>query len=136
MVPNLAEHPLPRTRDPHPRDFHLARARDHALGGHRRETGADKLRDVRGREAVRVQDRFRAAFGAAAVQQFKRPDAVGLDGASAMARRRHRGGRITGCTRDTVGLAIARENQAQLARRDTIGTPATLSIDIIALFPL
>src|SRR5258707_444002 len=83
----------------------------------------------RGREAVRGQDRFRAAFGAAAVQQFKRPDAVVLDGASAMARRRHRGGRITGCTRDTVGLAIARENQAQLARRDTIGTPATVSID-------
>jgi hypothetical protein len=38
--------------------------------------------------------------------------------------------------RDTVCSTIALENRAELARRDTIGTLATLTIDIIILFSL
>ena len=68
----------PCCRDPHPRDFHLARARDHALGGRGRETGVNKLHHVTDRKSMRVQDAFGAAI-IAGREQFKRTDAVGLD---------------------------------------------------------
>ena len=53
--------------------------------------------------------------------------------AALIARRWHRGGR-TGAASNTVCSTIALENPAELARRDTIGTLATLTIDIIILF--
>ena len=55
--------------------------------------------------------------------------------AALIARRWHRGGR-TGAASNTVCSTIALENPAELARRDTIGTLATLTIDIIILFSL
>jgi hypothetical protein len=55
--------------------------------------------------------------------------------AALIARRWHRGGR-TGAASNTVCSTIALENPAELARRDTIGTLATLTIDIIILLSL
>jgi hypothetical protein len=55
----------------------------------------DKLDDVRGGEAVRVQDRNRAAFATASRKQFERPDAVGLEIALAPAGTRESAGRAS-----------------------------------------
>jgi hypothetical protein len=71
-------------------------------------------------------------------EQFERGDSfeLGLAQAAAalIAGRWHRGGADHRAGRDTVCLPLPRENRAQLARRDTIGTLSELSIDIIALF--
>jgi hypothetical protein len=88
----LCEHTAARIRDPHPRNLVLAPTGDDVLGGRRREPAAHKLDDLRSREAACAQHRFGAAFVAAAVEQFERPDAVGLEvtPARGLARARHR----------------------------------------------
>ena len=66
----------PLVRDPHPRDFHLARARDHALGGRARELSPDKLGHVGDREPVGTQYPFGAVI-LARREQLERVAAVG-----------------------------------------------------------
>jgi hypothetical protein len=62
----------------HSRDFHLARARNHAFRRRGRELIVHKLYYVADRETVRAKNAFRAAFIAAAREQFERPNSVGL----------------------------------------------------------
>jgi hypothetical protein len=79
-------------------------------------------------EAMRVQECFRAAFGAAAFEQHDCAALMGLE-----AGRRHGGG--TGMGAALYARRQPLENRAQLALRDTIGTRSALIVDIIVLFP-
>jgi hypothetical protein len=77
----------------------------------------DKLDDVRGGEAVRVQDRFRATFAIASRKQFERPDAVWLEIALAAAGTRESARRAS--QRSPYGVSRCR-NDAIPARSGVI----------------
>src|SRR2546429_9936258 len=67
----LAQRPPSRLGDPQSGDLDPVIARDHALGRHAREPGADQLDQHLDREAVREHDRLGAAI-AAGCEQFER----------------------------------------------------------------
>src|ERR1700730_18714315 len=75
-LPDISVQRLPsRLGDPHPCDLDLARARNDALGGRRRQPGVHKVDHQRDGEAVRAHDRFGHALGRVG-EQFERAAVV------------------------------------------------------------
>jgi hypothetical protein len=109
----------------------------------------DKLDDVRGGEAVRVQDRLCAAFATASGKQFERPDAVGLEIALAAAGTRESARRasqrspcgVSRCRNDAiparsgVNQGFSRASSRAPVGPDAIGPQPVFAIPIKGLVP-
>jgi hypothetical protein len=74
---------MARLRNFQPYDFESLPAADHALGGLGGESEAHQLRQLVGREAVRVHDCLGAAFATTASEQSKRSALIGLGATTA-----------------------------------------------------
>jgi hypothetical protein len=81
--PTIRQDLMARFPNLQPYDFESLPAADHALGGLGGESEAHQLRQLVGREAVRVHYCLGAAFATAASEQSKRSALIGLGAATA-----------------------------------------------------